>query len=1131
MADDSLQDRTEAEYFWLLKLNKICDQFERALHGGARPAIEEALRDLSETQLAELLAELLLLKLDYRRRRGETPQPDEYLARFPEHAAVVAAAFRHVESNAAASSNGKTEPTATTRSAPRAKSSRVSVLPANTRIGDFELLEEIGRGGMGVVYKARQISLDRVVAVKMILSGEFADDHEVERFGTEAKAAASLKHPHIVAIYEVGEEAGRHFFAMEYIEGPSLAQIQAEGPLPPRKAAGLIATVAEAVHYAHTRGVVHRDLKPGNLLLDQAGQPHIADFGLARRRENDSHLTSTGQVLGTACFIPPEQAVNDSAAIGPASDVYSLGALLYTLLTGRPPFQAASYVETLNQVIKRDPISPRRLNPAVPRDLEVICLKCLEKHPAQRCQSAAVLAAELRRYLNHEPIHLRKIGRLSLTWRWCRRRPAAAAFVALSVAGLVLFLAGLFLHNRDLAELNSQLSNLNEQLSTSARDSDVARENAERHAQQTADTLYGAEMRLAASALHDHDTRTLTELLNRHLPTDKEQQDRRGFEWYYLRRQASTAHHTLLELDAPQYFVCFSPDRRLIATAGQDAIVRLFDAETEEAIREIVTRQVEVNGLAFTSDGNELATAGDDGSVRIWNVATGTERLKIRRANSEKAFQVAFIPGTTLLACCGEDAVIHLFDTETGEAQGKLVGHDRTIQSLALSEDGQTVISTSSDGTAKLWNLVARNETVTLRGTDRLGPVAVDTRRNLVATGADDGHVQTWRIGDRQELSRVRHLDKPGALAFHPTVNLLAAGDNGGSIRIWELDAEGRITVSEPKTWQAHRGNVYSLAWSADGTRLLSAGNDGRVVNWSLIDDPGYTRVELDKLGAGDFALFPDSSRIARVCGEGLDVWDWRTAKRVTKLDNRWWANLDVSADAKTLAVWSYNGVLGVWNTADWKILSESDPDGYPASGFALSPDARIVAVSRHSRRTEKNEGERSVYLYDAATARIVGEIEAPTCSQLAFASDSQRLAIAQGNGSLLLWNLAEQRLLWRAPQTAIQSLAFSPDGKWLVSAGGNRDAVVWDAKSGTVNHRLVGHRAAIESAIFTADSRTLATGAHDGVIKLWHVATGQELFELPRAEGLCNKLRFTTDGKRLVALIGYKHLLVFHAE
>jgi len=398
-----------------IRLSPICDQFEDEWRENHRPEIEEYLQRADSTDREMLLRELLSIELEYRLGLEERPAETEYSRRFPQHTEVIRAALRSV-----------------------ADSDRV--VPANLpkEIGDYELIEVIGRGGMGIVCRARQRSLGRVVALKMIRSGEFASAEEIERFRAEAEAAARLDHPGIVAVFEVGESGSCHYFSMALIEGPSLATRLADGPFVPKEAATIVCEVAEAVQYAHSQGVIHRDLKPSNILCHKGGRVVVSDFGLAKQVDDDSGRTKSGQIFGTASYMPPEQAQGDAANASPSCDVYSLGAVLYALLTGRPPFAAASFAETIRQVVDTDVVAPRSLNPTVPTDLETICLKCLNKEPSRRYGSAAELADDLRRWLDRKPIVARPVGPVNRVWRWCRRNSLTAGLLA---AVLLLLLA------------------------------------------------------------------------------------------------------------------------------------------------------------------------------------------------------------------------------------------------------------------------------------------------------------------------------------------------------------------------------------------------------------------------------------------------------------------------------------------------------------------------------------------------------------------------------------------------------------------------------------------------------------------------------------------------------------------
>jgi tRNA A-37 threonylcarbamoyl transferase component Bud32 len=374
---------------------------------------------------------------------GQAPNRDVLLRQHPDFASELAAFFANQEEVAllARGMADAVAPALPAAEAPTLAPREAPVLAEpGTRlryVGDYELLEEIARGGMGVVFKARQLSLNRTVALKMILSAELATVVDVQRFKTEADAVANLDHPNIVPIYEVAEHEGQPYFSMKLVEGSSLAEQVPHFPQDRRSTARLLVTVARAVHHAHQRGILHRDLKPANILLDAQGQPHVTDFGLAKRVEGDARLTQSGAIVGTPSYMAPEQAAARKG-LTTAVDVYSLGAILYELLTGRPPFRAETPLDTLLLVIDKEPERPRALNPRISRDLETVCLKCLDKDPQRRYGSAEALADDLERWLRYEPIQARPVGAPARLVRWCRRNPGLAAASATALAALVL---------------------------------------------------------------------------------------------------------------------------------------------------------------------------------------------------------------------------------------------------------------------------------------------------------------------------------------------------------------------------------------------------------------------------------------------------------------------------------------------------------------------------------------------------------------------------------------------------------------------------------------------------------------------------------------------------------------------
>ncbi len=418
------------------RIHRACERFEAEWKSGSRPQIETYLSSCSVDDRCPVFCELLALELELRCGQGERPSLDEYVRRFPDLDRAIDAAFRNAHNRFFDSpptvpwkSATLDHPSATSPGEPRPASGsspgRESVSPPRELWGDYVLLEEIARGGMGIVYKARQISLDRIVALKMILSGTLATSEERARFRREAELAGKLDHANIVPIYEVRDQDGVLFFSMKLVDGGNLAQQRSSYSRDPQATARLIATLARALHYAHGKGFFHCDLKPSNILIDHDGQPQITDFGLARRATEDSSLTATGAILGTPSYMAPEQASGHRKLIGAATDVYGLGAILYELLCGRPPFHTPSMMETVVQVLERDPVPPHEIVPDVPRELETICLKCLEKLPEDRYPTAQALADDLERFLEGDVVEA--TGVFQGLRRWTRREPEVVA--------------------------------------------------------------------------------------------------------------------------------------------------------------------------------------------------------------------------------------------------------------------------------------------------------------------------------------------------------------------------------------------------------------------------------------------------------------------------------------------------------------------------------------------------------------------------------------------------------------------------------------------------------------------------------------------------------------------------------
>ena len=1046
------------------RIDRLCNRFEEAWLAGNRPKIDEFAGEAPRSESPELLRELLVVDLHYRRQLGEAPSLDEYRTAYPAldfgPLAEVFSATREPTMQAwcpprPSDLSDITKVTAhTTQDGPQAAGGNA---PRIDRVGDYELLEEIARGGMGVVYKARQISLGRTVAVKMILAGNLATKADHDRFHQEAEAAALLDHPNILPVFEVGEQEGQHYFSMGYVDGQSLAARLAEGPLPPREAAELVATVAEAVDYAHRQGVVHRDIKPSNILLDKKGRPRVTDFGLAKRLQGGSELTTTGQILGTPSYMAPEQAAGQAGAAGPAADVYSLGALLYTALSGRPPFQAATPLETMHQVLEREPVVLRKLNAAVPRDLETIVLKCLEKLAPRRYATAQALADDLRRFLAGRPIAARPVGGWEHAWRWCRRQPVVAGLIAAVVLVLV---AGTVISSLFAAR--------------AYRQAQLARDNE-------------SKLRAAEAA----DRRDLAQaLLTQARMADKSRQPGQRFETLEAVRKArqiegpsrkladeAVAALCLADLvpdkqwpGAPQgtYAAAFSPLLDLYARCDMDGniSVRRVEGDVEIAAFKTGRRVDEYGGLEFSPDGRFLHAAAQ------------------RAAGEGRLFRVDPAPAATIL-------------------------DDRHI-ALAFSPDSRRFVAHYAGNEYRLCELLSGREIrrfVFPGASDDLSGIWWNPCRPQIAIV----HRSGWRIADLETGKQQAECPMPGRIgwvAWHPDGRHLAVStDRPAAIEIY--DTRTRQMVARQRVGDGPAGlmptfnragdllvtndwsNVRRLWDPASGTELLHAasfdrrffiiGPDDRKAAFN-IDGRDLQTLRIAQGAERSFAPAPLPNGAASEYGERI-----------------------AASPAGLLAISSSAGVSLVDPKSGFELAAvpDSEPIEFDAAGALLTwgkqgfhrwpielsfarPDVAHGQLSKSQGRTFLVKTPQSLFNHFQGASYCTATADGTVIVMPNSVSTVGAVVFRQEKSG------GKVRKVVAGPQRDVRHCAVSPDGKW-VAAG-----CFWPAPERLAN-------AKVYSAATGSLEKVLPVS--EGVF-VWFSPKGSWLATLSRVDAECRLWR-----------------------
>ena len=1078
-----------------------------------------------------------------------------------------------------------------------------SPLPLGSVFGNYRIDRELGRGGMGIVYEATHVLLEKRVALKVLPVRTSIDAAHLERFFREAKTAAGLHHTNIIPVFDVGQVAGTPYFAMQYIEGRTLDQVlrvmqhsmqESQSPageekkkagqgatdpsvrvragLPARLedyfrwVAGIGIQTAEGLAYAHERNVIHRDIKPSNLLLDNQGVLWIADFGLARKIE-DPAMTQSGAILGTPRYMSPEQAEAAGRPVDQRSDLYSLGATLYELLTCRPVFEGKTPQEVLSQIVAREPLAPRRLNHEIPADLETIVTKAMAKRPEDRYQSARELLGDLQHWLRMEPIKARRISIVGRTVRWCRRNPRLAAVTAGAAAVITaisgIYYASLIKENvrtgaaliretqarqeaglalrkasdsadqarRALAEAERQRlhATRQEQAAYAERDRALRQERINRK------LLYLANIRLAQNKWETADITGMKETLDAQIPLPG-QEDLRRFDWYYLsglihRERFISKVFDTTGLLPGNWAPVLAGDGRTVAALTEENTISVWDVLSARRIAIFNLTDQPARGptrnaiLSISQDGRLLVTRSipsesDLPEIKLWDVAAGLSAASLRG----NAWCATFSQDGKALALGFRDGGAAVLKIPSLEEIAAFPAHEKPVLSVAFSSDGSLLLTGSSDNSVRLWDAAHRRRLAEFTGFSmEVVSVALSPDGSLVAASSTDRMLKIWdRLGGQVLATLSFHSERQQgsarALAFSPDGRTLAFGNGGNVVKLWTIPG-----IREQAAIKGHTDSIAAIAFSSDGQSLISASRDGSLREWNTAraSEPEVLTGHVGRVLAVDFS--PDDRLLASGGFDGtVKLWDTVQGRELATLKDhdRSIAAVAFFPDGRKLASGSVDKTIKIWDVVRRTVVTTLLGHADYVYSLAISGNGRLLASGDSNNAVKLWTATGTEYSVIPSDPSRVGVMS------LEFSPDSRILAFSDlPNQAVKLWNVVRNQhyATLKGFGRGVSRLAFSPNGRILATGTlGRIDAAVklWDTVTFRELRTQRGFWNAITGLSFTPDGGLLAICAYEGRFSLWDVETGEEVITLgdSRFRGI-NSLAFSHDGTTLAAV------------